>query len=170
MSEKILMDASYASELSVTLSRYFNPVGAHASGLIGERPSGIPNNLMPFMTQAAKGIREKLFIYGNDYETSDGTGVRDYIHVEDLARGHVLALLKLKDKLNIYNLGSGVGTSVLDLIKTFICVNKIDIPYEITKRRDSDKAFKELGFKTEKTLEDMVKDAWNFEKNQDNQS
>jgi UDP-glucose 4-epimerase len=179
MSEKILMDASYASDLSVTLLRYFNPVGAHASGLIGEKPNGIPNNLMPYMTQVAKKIREKLYVYGNDYETSDGTGVRDYIHVEDLARGHLLALLNLKDKLNIYNLGSGVGTSVLDLIETFKRVNKIDIPYEIAKRRDgdiaisfadSDKAFKELGFKTEKTLEDMVKDAWNFEKNQDNKS
>jgi UDP-glucose 4-epimerase len=176
MSEKILMDASYASDLSVTLLRYFNPVGAHASGLIGEKPNGIPNNLMPYMTQVAKGIREKLYVYGNDYDTSDGTGVRDYIHVEDLARGHVLALLNLKDKLNIYNLGSGVGTSVLELIETFKRVNKIDIPYEITKRRDgdiaisyadSDKAFKELGFKTEMTLEDMVFDAWRFEKKQD---
>jgi UDP-glucose 4-epimerase len=179
MSEKILMDASYASELSVTLLRYFNPVGAHASGLIGEKPNGVPNNLMPYMTQVARGIREKLYVYGNDYETFDGTGVRDYIHVEDLARGHVLALLNRKEKLNIYNLGSGVGTSVLELIETFKRVNKIDIPYEITKRRDgdiaisyadSDKAFKELGFKTEKTVEDMVKDAWNFEKNQDNKS
>jgi UDP-glucose 4-epimerase len=175
MSEKILMDASYASELSVSLLRYFNPVGAHASGLIGEKPNGIPNNLMPYMTQVAKGIREKLYVYGNDYDTSDGTGVRDYIHVEDLARGHVLALLNLKDKLNIYNLGSGVGTSVLELIESFKRVNLIDIPYEITKRRDgdiaisfadSDKAFKELGFKTEKTLEDMVFDAWRFELNQ----
>jgi UDP-glucose 4-epimerase len=177
MSEKILMDASHASELSVTILRYFNPVGAHHSSLIGERPNGIPNNLMPYMTQVAKGMREKLFVYGNDYDTPDGTGVRDYIHVEDLARGHVLALLHLKEKINIYNLGTGVGTSVLELIETFKRVNKIDIPYEITKRRDgdiaisyadSDKAFKELGFKTEKTLEDMVKDAWNFEKNQDN--
>jgi UDP-glucose 4-epimerase len=170
------MDASHASELSVTILRYFNPVGAHRSGLIGERPNGIPNNLMPYMTQVAKGIREKLFVYGNDYDTPDGTGVRDYIHVEDLARGHVLALLHLKEKINTYNLGTGVGTSVLELIETFKHVNTIDIPYEITKRRDgdiaisfadSDKAFKELGFKTEKTLEDMVFDAWRFELNQE---
>jgi UDP-glucose 4-epimerase len=127
------------------------------------------------MTQVAKKIREKLYIYGNDYDTKDGTGVRDYIHVEDLARGLVLALLNRKEKLNIYNLGSGVGTSALELIETFKRVNKIDIPYEITNRRDgdiaisfanSDKAFKELGFKTEKTLEDMVLDAWRFELNQ----
>jgi len=139
---------------------------------MGERPNGIPNNLMPYMTQVAKGIREKLFVYGNDYDTNDGTGVRDYIHVEDLARGLVLAL-HIKEKLNIYNIGTGVGTSVLELIERFKRVNLNDIPYEITKRRDGDiavsyadssKVYHEQGFITKKTLDDMFKDAWNFEK------
>ena len=105
--------------MNITLLRYFNPIGAHKSGLIGEKPQGIPNNLMPYVTQVAKGIREKLFVFGNDYETVDGTGVRDYIHVVDLAKGHIAALMNAKSNFNIYNLGSGVGTSVLELIHTF---------------------------------------------------
>lgn len=173
MSERILLDFANANKnISITLLRYFNPVGAHHSGLLGEKPNGIPNNLMPYITQVAKGLREKLYIFGNDYDTVDGTGVRDYIHVEDLARGHVLALEKVINQVNIYNLGSGKGISVLELVETFKRVNQIDIPYEITKRRAGDiassyanasKAFKALGFKTEKTVEDMVKDSWHFE-------
>jgi UDP-glucose 4-epimerase len=172
MSERILIDSAHAyKDLHVTILRYFNPVGAHESHLIGETPKGIPNNLMPYMTQVAKGLREKLYVYGNDYDTPDGTGVRDYIHVCDLAIGHVKALENVIDKVNIYNLGTGKGTSVLELIETFKRVNKVDIPYEITKRRDGDiaksyadvsKAEALLGFKTTKTLEDMVYDSYQY--------
>jgi UDP-glucose 4-epimerase len=175
MSERILIDTAKANkDLSVTLLRYFNPVGAHKSGLIGEVPNGVPNNLMPYITQVAKGIREKLYIYGNDYDTVDGTGVRDYIHVVDLAKGHLSALESSKQGINIYNLGTGKGTSVLELVNTFMKVNKINIPYEITDRRSGDiavsfasveKAKKELNWEAKLTIEDMVKDAWNFEKN-----
>ena len=173
MSERILVDTAKANkDLSVTLLRYFNPIGAHESDLIGEVPSGIPNNLMPYITQVAKGLREKLYIYGNDYDTIDGTGVRDYIHVVDLAKGHLAALESKKEGINIYNLGTGKGTSVLELVNEFMKVNKINIPYEITDRRPGDiavsfasvyKAKKELNWEAKLTIEDMVRDAWNFE-------
>lgn len=174
MSERILIDLSNANkDFNVVLLRYFNPVGAHSSGLIGEKPVGIPNNLMPYITQTAKGLREKLFVYGNDYDTVDGTGVRDYIHVVDLAKGHVKALEYEHTGVEIFNLGSGKGTSVLELINAFEEVNKIKIPYEITKRRKGDvatsfadvkKAKRLLDWETKLTVTDMVKDAWNFEK------
>lgn len=175
MSERILKDFSHNNkDMNITLLRYFNPIGAHKSGLIGEKPQGIPNNLMPYVTQVAKGIREKLFVFGNDYDTVDGTGVRDYIHVVDLAKGHIAALMNANSNFNIYNLGSGVGTSVLELIHTFERVNGIKIPYDIVERRpgdlatvyaDASKAKRELHWETKLTLEDMVKDAWVFEKN-----
>lgn len=175
MSERILKDVSFNNkDLKITLLRYFNPIGAHKSGLIGEVPKGTPNNLMPYITQVAAGIREKLFVFGNDYDTLDGTGVRDYIHVVDLAKGHIAALEGAKDNLNVYNLGSGVGVSVLELIETFKKENNIDIPYEIVERRPGDiatvyadpaKAKEELNWETKLTVKDMVKDSWNFEKN-----
>jgi UDP-glucose 4-epimerase len=175
MSEKILIDTAKASKsLSVTLLRYFNPVGAHESGLIGEVPTGVPNNLMPYITQVAKGIREKLWIYGNDYETVDGTGVRDYIHVVDLAKGHLSALKSNKFGINVYNLGTGKGTSVIELVNTFMKVNNVNIPYEIIDRRpgdiavsyaDTSKAKIELDWEAKLTIEDMVRDSWSFEKN-----
>jgi UDP-glucose 4-epimerase len=175
MSERILIDSAKAyKDLHITLLRYFNPVGADSSHLIGENPKGVPNNLMPYITQVAKGLREKLYVYGNDYDTPDGTGVRDYIHVTDLAIGHVKALEKVIDKVNIYNLGTGKGTSVLELIETFKKVNRVDISYEMTKRRegdiaisyaDSSKAERLIGFKTTKTIEDMVYDSYKFELN-----
>ena len=174
MSEKILMDTVKVNpEFGVSLLRYFNPVGAHESGLIGELPNGIPNNLMPFITQVAKGKREKLSVFGNDYDTVDGTGVRDYIHVVDLAKGHVAAIEKLGKGVEIFNLGTGKGTSVLELIHAFEKVNGIKVPYEIVSRRpgdiavcyaDAKKAERELGWKTKLTIEDMVRDSWNFEK------
>lgn len=175
MSERILADASKANEnFGVSLLRYFNPVGAHESGLIGEDPNGIPNNLMPFVTQVAKGKLQKLSIFGSDYDTIDGTGVRDYIHVVDLAEGHVKAIEKLDNKVEIYNLGTGRGTSVLELVETFKKINNVDVSYEIVDRRpgdiascyaDATKAEKELGWKAVKTLEDMVRDSWRFEMN-----
>ncbi|MBM7453013.1 UDP-glucose 4-epimerase [Acholeplasma morum] len=174
MCERILTDTAKASNLNVTLLRYFNPVGAHESGLIGEIPNGIPNNLMPYVTQVAKGIREKLYVFGDDYDTSDGTGVRDYIHVVDLAKGHVAAIESTKTGVNVYNLGTGKGTSVLEIINAFMDTNKINIPYVITDRRpgdiavsyaDATKAFKELKWKAEKDINEMVKSAWNFEMN-----
>lgn len=175
ISEKILEDTAKVNEnFNVTLLRYFNPIGAHVSGLIGEKPKGVPNNLMPYITQTAKGIREKLYVYGNDYDTPDGTGVRDYIHVVDLARGHVAAL-KLQHKgVEVINLGTGRGTSVLELVNAFEKVNKIKIPYVITDRRPGDvatsyasveKAKKVLNFQAKQSIEDMVRDSWNFEKN-----
>lgn len=175
MGERILMDyANTNQSMKIVLLRYFNPIGAHNSGLLGEVPKGTPNNLMPYITQVVSGKREKLFVFGNDYNTKDGTGVRDYIHVVDLAKGHVVALNKAGSGLSVYNLGSGEGVSVLELIKTFEQENNIKIPYEIVDRRagdiatiyaDSSKALKELGWKTELTVKDMVRDAWNFEKN-----
>ncbi|QWB95436.1 UDP-glucose 4-epimerase GalE [Mycoplasmatota bacterium] len=171
--ERILIDTYTANKnLSVTLLRYFNPVGAHESGLIGEVPNGIPNNLMPYITQVAKGIREKLLIYGNDYETVDGTGVRDYIHVVDLAKGHLSALKSNKGGINIYNLGTGKGTSVLELVKTFMNVNNVNIPYEFVDRRPGDiaisyadvtKAKEELNWESKLSIEKMVEDVWRFE-------
>src|SRR6056297_51843 len=174
MSERILTDASLANDnFAVTLLRYFNPVGAHESGLIGEDPNGIPNNLMPYVTKVAKGALEELSVFGNDYDTVDGTGVRDYIHVVDLARGHVKAIENLNDGVNIYNLGTGKGTSVLELVHAFIDVNGIDVPYKIIERRpgdiatcyaDAGKAKKELGWEAKLTIKEMVRDAWKFEK------
>ncbi len=175
MSERILTDTAKANDgFAVSLLRYFNPVGAHESGLIGEDPNGIPNNLMPFVTKVAKGQLEKLSVFGDDYDTIDGTGVRDYIHVVDLAKGHVKAIENLKDGVNIYNLGTGRGTSVLELVNAFMKVNDIDVPYEIVGRRpgdiatcfaDASKAEKELGWKAELGIAEMVRDAWKFEKN-----
>ena len=175
MSERILTDTAKANDgFAVSLLRYFNPVGAHESGLIGEDPNGIPNNLMPFVTKVAKGQLPKLSVFGNDYDTIDGTGVRDYIHVVDLAKGHVKAIENLSDGVNIYNLGTGRGTSVLELVNAFMKVNDIDVPFEIVGRRPGDiatcyadvtKAQKELGWKAELGIEEMVQDAWKFEHN-----
>lgn len=175
MSERILCDAAKANpEFSVSLLRYFNPVGAHESGLIGESPNGIPNNLMPYITQVAKGRLKKLRVFGNDYPTVDGTGVRDYIHVVDLAEGHVAAIEKLTEGVHIYNLGTNKGTSVLQLVQAFEEVNKVKVPYEIVERRPGDiaecyadvrKAEIELGWKSKRGIKEMVRDAWRFEKN-----
>jgi UDP-glucose 4-epimerase len=180
MIEEILRDVYVAdNEWGIILLRYFNPIGAHESGRIGEDPNGIPNNLMPYITQVAVGKREKLYVFGNDYDTHDGTGVRDYIHVVDLAKGHLKALEKvMKDSgVDVYNLGTGMGYSVLDVVKTFERVNGVKIPYVITGRRPGDvdkcyadptKAHKELGWKAEKNLEDMCRDSWNWQKNNPN--
>lgn len=177
MIEQILKDATAADDsLSVVLLRYFNPIGAHPSGLIGEKPNGIPNNLMPYVTQVAAGIRERLSVFGNDYPTHDGTGVRDYIHVVDLAKGHVAAFDYSMGHTGceIVNLGTGVGYSVLDLVKAFEKANNLTIPYVIAPRRAGDiatcyaateKAERLLGWKTEKTLEDMCRDSWRWQKN-----
>ena len=179
--EQILQDL-YISDNTwdICILRYFNPVGAHESGLIGEDPKGKPNNLMPFITKVAAGLLPELSVFGNDYDTPDGTGVRDYIHVVDLAKGHLLALDKLNKENNgifIYNLGTGKGYSVLEMIETFKKVNNIDVPYKIVERRPGDiamcysdpsKAEKELGFKATKTLEDMCRDGWNYQKNKIN--
>ena len=163
-------------EWKVSLLRYFNPVGAHESGRIGEDPSGIPNNLMPYVTQVAVGKRKELSVFGSDYPTHDGTGVRDYIHVTDLAKGHLKALehLEKESGAEAYNLGTGRGSSVLDVIKTFEKVSGKKIPYELTDRRPGDaaicfadpsKAKEKLGWETEKSLEDMCRDAWNWQTN-----
>lgn len=164
MLEQILKDVHVAdSEWSIALLRYFNPIGAHESGLIGEDPSGIPNNLMPYIAQVAVGKLSELSVFGNDYDTLDGTGVRDYIHVVDLAIGHIKALEKVSEKTDvyIYNLGSGEGTSVLQLVNTFESVNKIPIPYKIVPRRsgdvatyyaNADKAYKELNWRDRKSV------------------
>ncbi len=172
-SERILTDAAKANPgFCVSLLRYFNPVGAHESGLIGEDPNGIPNNLMPYISQVAGGRLKKLRIFGNDYNTSDGTGVRDYIHVMDLAEGHVAAVSKMRSGVSVYNLGTGRGTSVLELVNAFIKANKIDVPYEIAPRRagdlpeyyaDASKAERELGWKAKRSVEDMCRDSWRFE-------
>ena len=176
--EQILKDI-YASDNTwdIAILRYFNPIGAHESGLIGEDPQGIPNNLMPYITRVAAGELEELSVFGNDYDTKDGTGVRDYIHVVDLAKGHICALNKLDREgkgLYIYNLGTGTGYSVLDIVETFKKVNNVDVPYKIVSRRPGDiatcysdptKAKEEIGFVAEKTLEDMCRDGWNFQKN-----
>ncbi|MFA7057003.1 MAG: UDP-glucose 4-epimerase GalE [Candidatus Cloacimonadales bacterium] len=175
MIEDILRDFYKANpKWNIVLLRYFNPVGAHQSGLIGEDPNGIPNNLLPFISQVAIGRLEKLRIFGDDYETPDGTGVRDYIHVVDLARGHVAALqkLKLSSGLNIYNLGSGSGYSVLQMVNSFSTITGREIPYEIVGRRegdiascyaDSTKAKNDLNWQTKYDLEDICKDAWNWQ-------
>ncbi|EYE87644.1 UDP-glucose 4-epimerase [Fervidicella metallireducens AeB] len=176
MSERILTDIAKANkDFSVALLRYFNPVGAHESGLIGEDPNGIPNNLMPFITKVAKGKLNKLRVFGNDYPTVDGTGVRDFIHVMDLAEGHVAALDKLTAGVHIYNLGTGQGTSVLQLLDAFERANNIKVPYEIVDRRpgdiatcyaDATKARIELNWVAKRGIFEMCRDAWNFEKNQ----
>ena len=175
MLEQILKDVHVAdSEWSIALLRYFNPIGAHESGLIGEDPSGIPNNLMPYIAQVAVGKLSELSVFGNDYDTLDDTGVRDYIHVVDLAIGHIKALEKVSEKKDvyIYNLGSGEGTSVLQLVNTFESVNKVPIPYKIVPRRsgdvatcyaNADKAYKELNWRTTKSIEDMCRDTWNWQ-------
>ncbi len=175
MIEQILIDTQNANkDMNVVILRYFNPIGAHPSGLIGEKPNGIPNNLMPYITQVACGIREKLFVYGNDYDTPDGTGVRDYIHVVDLARGHVKALAAIEKNcgVDIFNLGTGHGYSVLDVINTFEKVNNIKIPYEIVARRpgdiascyaDPEKAKRVFGWVAQYSLSDMCRDSWNYQ-------
>lgn len=175
MIERILTDIVLANPaFSVSLLRYFNPVGAHESGLIGELPNGIPNNLMPYVTQVAKGKLKTLQIFGNDYATVDGTGVRDYIHVMDLAEGHLAALDNLSEGVHIYNLGSGRGTSVIELVSAFEKANGIEVPYEIVKRRpgdvascyaDASKAERELGWRAKRDVISMCRDAWRFEKN-----
>ncbi|MGQ7366817.1 UDP-glucose 4-epimerase GalE [Streptococcus suis] len=175
MLEQILRDVEVADkEWSIALLRYFNPIGAHESGLIGEDPAGIPNNLMPFVAQVAVGKRPELSVFGNDYDTVDGTGVRDYIHVIDLALGHIKALEKISttEGVHTYNLGSGQGTSVLELVQAFEKVNGVPVPYKIVDRRpgdvatcyaNADKALEELNWKTEKTIEDMCRDTWNWQ-------
>lgn len=180
MIEKILEDL-YISDngWSISLLRYFNPIGAHKSGSIGEDPNGVPTNLMPFITQVAVGKIDKLSIYGNDYNTHDGTGVRDYIHVVDLARGHLKALEKIMDTSGIdaYNLGTGVGYSVLDIVVNFESATGQRIPYEIVERRPGDidicyadptKAREVLGWVAEKGIQDMCRDAWNWQVNNPN--
>ncbi len=178
MIEQILTDVAHANkDFKVAILRYFNPIGAHESGIIGEDPNGIPNNLMPYISRVAAGKLACLSVFGNDYPTHDGTGVRDYIHVVDLAKGHLKALERLaKDDTGvfIYNLGTGNGYSVLDIVKAFEKENGVAIKYKIVDRRPGDiaecyanpsKALRELEWKAEKNLEDMVRDAWNFEKN-----
>ena len=161
------------NEWSIAILRYFNPIGAHKSGLLGENPNGIPNNLMPYIVKVATGELKELSIFGNDYDTVDGTGVRDYIHVVDLAKGHIKAIEKVtKDKgVDCYNLGTGNGFSVLELVNTFMKVNNVKVPYKIVGRRDGDiascyasckKASDVLGFKAEYNIEDMCKDSYNF--------
>ena len=180
MLEQILMDIQKADqEWNVVILRYFNPIGAHKSGTMGENPNGIPNNLMPYITQVAVGKLEKLGVFGNDYDTHDGTGVRDYIHVVDLAKGHVKALKKLEDNsgLNIYNLGTGTGYSVLDIVKNFEEANGVPVPYVIKDRRpgdiatcysDASKAEKELGWKAEYGIQEMCADSWRWQSNNPN--
>ena len=172
--ERVLEDMYIANpEFSFAILRYFNPIGAHSSGLIGENPNGIPNNLMPYILKVATGELPILNVFGNDYDTKDGTGVRDYIHVVDLAKAHINALEKLNDGLGVYkyNLGTGHGYSVLDIVKTFEKVNKVKVNYQIVERRPGDiascyadpsKAKKELHWVAEKEIEDMCKDAYNF--------
>ena len=175
MLEQILTDIQKAdNEWNVVILRYFNPIGAHISGRIGENPNGIPNNLMPYITQVAVGKLEKLGVFGNDYDTHDGTGVRDYIHVVDLAKGHVKALAKLEkgSGLNIYNLGTGTGYSVLDMVNSFEKANGVPVPYVIKDRRpgdiatcyaDAKKARDELGWEAENGIEEMCRDSWRWQ-------
>ena len=180
MLEEVLMDVQKADpEWNVVLLRYFNPIGAHQCGMIGENPNGIPNNLMPYITQVAIGIRPYLNVFGNDYDTPDGTGVRDYIHVVDLAVGHICALKKLESVtsgVHIYNLGTGIGYSVLDMVNAFSSVLGRPLPYKIVDRRAGDiakcwadptKAEEELGFKARFDLRKMCEDSWNFQQKLD---
>ena len=178
MIERILTDTAAATPaMAVVLLRYFNPIGALPSGLIGEKPSGIPNNLMPYVAQVAAGIRERLSVFGDDYPTPDGTGVREYIHVVDLAKGHLAALdySLAHSGCEVFNLGTGKGNSVLELVKTFERVNDIEIPYTIAPRRPGDiaecyaetkKAEDILGWKAELSLEDMCRDTWRWQRGQ----
>ena len=175
INEEIICDQAHAnSGLHATILRYFNPIGAHQSGTMGENPNGIPNNLMPYITQVAVGKREELGVFGNDYDTPDGTGVRDYIHVVDLADGHVKALKKIEEKagLCIYNLGTGTGYSVLDIVKNFEEANDLKIPYSIKPRRagdiatcyaDPSKAKKELGWEAKYGIKEMCADSWRWQ-------
>ncbi len=177
MLEEILSDIQKADpEWNVVLLRYFNPIGAHKSGLIGENPNGIPNNLMPYITQVAVGKRAELGVFGNDYDTPDGTGVRDYIHVVDLAAGHVKALGAISRKcgLAVYNLGTGHGYSVLDVVRAFEKASGVKVPYSIKPRRPGDiatcysdpsKAWEELGWKARYGIEEMCRDSWNWQRN-----
>lgn len=180
MVERILEDTAKAfPQFSAVVLRYFNPVGAHASGLIGEDPNGIPNNLLPYISQVAVGKLQQLSVFGSDYETHDGTGVRDYIHVVDLAIGHLKALEKHQDDagFHVYNLGTGTGYSVLDMVKAFEQANDINVPYKLVERRPGDiavcysnpqKALEQLGWKTQYDLTQMMKDTWNWQKNNPN--
>ncbi len=180
VNERMLKDLAHSDpDWSVVLLRYFNPIGAYETGTIGEDPNGIPNNLMPYITQVAVGKLDQVSVFGNDYDTPDGTGVRDYIHVVDLAKGHVKAVAKAlaEAQLYIYNLGTGQGYSVLDLIHTFSETNDVDVPYQITDRREGDiavcyadptKAQQELGWIAEKTLVDMCRDSWRWQQNNPN--
>jgi len=173
MIEQILCDFSHAeSEFEVTILRYFNPVGAHESGRIGEDPNGPPNNILPYISQVAVGRRKKLHIYGSNYDTKDGTGVRDYIHVVDLARGHIAALEHSKKGSRVYNLCTGQGTSVLELITVFSRVSGKKIPYEFVSRRPGDlascyaspkKANIELKWVAEKSIDDACRDSWHWQ-------
>ena len=175
MSEQILRDSAKAIEdWSVVLLRYFNPIGAHRSGLIGEDPKGIPNNLLPYVAQVASGKLEKIHVFGDDYDTPDGTGVRDYIHVVDLAKGHVKAIegMEKMDGVNVFNLGTGIGYSVLDIIRAFSAACGKELPYVIDPRRAGDiatcysdpaKAKEILGWVAEKNLEDMCADGWRWQ-------
>lgn len=178
MGEDILKDFSRAYHKKVCLLRYFNPIGAHPTALLGELPSGIPNNLVPYVTQTAAGIREKLSIWGDDYPTEDGTAIRDYIYVVDLAKAHVAALQKLintenETALDIYNLGTGTGSSVLEVVKAFEVANDVNVPYQICPRREgditiayanADKAERELNWKSETPLEEALKTTWEWQK------
>lgn len=180
MIERILRDVFISDpSWSISLLRYFNPIGAHESGKIGEDPNGTPNNLMPYITQVAVGKRERLSVFGGDYDTHDGTGVRDYIHVVDLAKGHLKSLEKVMKSIGIeaYNLGTGIGYSVLDVVKSFEKATGRKVPYILTNRRSGDiaicyadptKAYKELGWKATKDLEDMCRDAWRWQRNNPN--
>lgn len=176
MSEQIMRDMAFADkDWAVALLRYFNPIGAHPSGLIGEDPKGIPNNLMPYISQVAVGRRKELSVFGNDYDTPDGTGVRDYIHVVDLARGHVAAIEYMQKNHrgeSVFNLGTGTGYSVLDMVKAFSRVTGREIPYKIVDRRPGDlatvysspdKSAELLGWKAQYSLDDMCRDAWNWQ-------
>jgi UDP-glucose 4-epimerase len=173
MIEQILRDLSTSdSTFELTILRYFNPVGAHSSGLIGEDPNGLPNNLMPYISQVAVGKLEKVNVFGNDYETTDGTGVRDYIHVTDLAKGHVAALRHIKPGTEVYNIGTGKGVSVLELIAAFSEACGKKIPYKISPRRpgdvascyaSADKAERQLGWKAEKTIDNACLDSWRWQ-------
>ena len=177
MTEQILSGLATADpEWSIVLLRYFNPIGAHESGRIGEDPRGIPNNLMPYITQVAVGRREKLSVFGNDYDTHDGTGVRDYIHVVDLSKGHVAAVQYANSHTGceVFNLGTGTGYSVLDMVNTFRDVNKVALPYQIVERRPGDiatcyadpaKSRDVLGWTAEKDLADMCRDSWRWQSN-----
>jgi len=178
MGEEILMDFAKAYNRKITLLRYFNPIGAHPSGLIGELPIGVPSNLVPYVMQTAAGIREKLSVWGNDYDTEDGTPIRDYVYVVDLAKAHVDALKKLMNNsseesvIDIYNLGTGKGSSVLEVVKAFEVANNVEVPYQICPRREgditiayanADKAERELHWKSETSLEESLRTVWQWQ-------